>query len=258
MAASTLFGPGSMMWRVNSEPVLLLGARPALLMQLAHPLVAAGVDQHSRFRKDPHGRLIATLKTISTIVYGTRAEALEAARRVNRMHSRVKGLAPDGAPYRATDPVLLCWVFATLVESAVRVYETFVCGLTDDEREELYTESKTMARLFGVPDAVLPATMDDLRAWMQELIDSREVAVTPLARSLARPIIRPTRLLPWWAAIRLTPALASLLPAEIRAGYELPLGRGETLALNAMSRTSRLVTPRAPRAAKAFAFKALP
>src|SRR5918996_5980871 len=82
---SPLFGPDSMMRRINAEPALLLGARAALLMQLAHPLVAAAVAAPSRFRDDPTSRLRATLRTISTIVFGTEDQARSAARRVNAM-----------------------------------------------------------------------------------------------------------------------------------------------------------------------------
>jgi uncharacterized protein (DUF2236 family) len=49
-----LYGPASEAWRLNREATILLGAGPrALLLQLAHPLVAEGVDQHSAFRENP-------------------------------------------------------------------------------------------------------------------------------------------------------------------------------------------------------------
>ena len=252
-----LFGPDSMMWRINSEPALLLGARAALLMQLAHPLVAAAVAQHSRFRDDPVGRLRATLRTISSVVFGTQEQARAAARRVNALHGTIEGCAPSGETYSATDPHLLLWVYATLVRTAVGVYEGFVCPLTDDERATFYDESKVVARLFKVPEEHLPASFQDLQAWMQERIESGEVAVTPLARELAAPLLRPVAWIPEQAAHRTAPVLATLLPEELRMGYGLSLGRPAWLMVGAIGRLSRTVTPRTPPAAKRFVLRPL-
>ena len=109
-------------------------ARAALLMQLAHPLVAAAVADHSRFRDDLMSRLRATLRTISTIVFGTEDDARTAARRVNALHATVAGRDDAGRAYSATDPHLLLWVYATLVHTAVEVYDGFVSRLTEVER----------------------------------------------------------------------------------------------------------------------------
>jgi uncharacterized protein (DUF2236 family) len=245
-----LFGPNSMMWRINSEPALLLGARAALLMQLAHPLVAAAVARHSHFRHDPMGRLRATLRTVSTIAFGTEEQARAAALRVNGLHTRVNGRAPWGERYSATDPHLLLWVYSTLVDTAVGVYGCFVSSLTDSEREAFYDESKIVAHLFEVPEEHLPASFHELRAWMRERIESGEVTVTPLARELATSLLRPVTWIPEPAARRMAVVLAALLPEELRMGYDLPLGRPARFTVGALGRLSRMVTPRMPRAAK--------
>src|SRR5205085_5742513 len=117
MSDAGLFGPGSLTWRVNREGVLLLGGGRALLLQVAHPLVAAGVAQHSNYREDPFGRLFRTLDTVTTIVFGATPDAHEAAARLRRIHERVKGVADDGTPYQATDHDLIMWVHATLVDT---------------------------------------------------------------------------------------------------------------------------------------------
>src|SRR3954452_22956360 len=104
MSDAGLFGPGSLTWRVNREGALLLGGGRALLLQVAHPLVAAGVSEHSNFREDPFGRLYRTLDTVTTIVFDSTSDAKEAAERLRRVHTRVKGEAEDGTPYVATDP----------------------------------------------------------------------------------------------------------------------------------------------------------
>src|SRR6266850_7190672 len=96
-----LFAEDSITRRVNRENILLLGGGRALLMQLAHPKVAAGVDEHSDFRANPIRRLRRTVLMTMAIVFGERETALAAARAVNQTHARVKG-----ADYRALDPDL--------------------------------------------------------------------------------------------------------------------------------------------------------
>src|SRR5437763_6926244 len=144
MSDAGLFGPGSLTWRVNREGVLLLGGGRALVLQVAHPLVAAGVAQHSNYREDPWGRLYRTLDIVTTIVFGTSEESEEAAARLHRVHSRVTGVADDGTAYEANDPDLLMWVHAPLVDTSLLVYTTYVGTLTQAEREAYYQAQKLL------------------------------------------------------------------------------------------------------------------
>src|SRR3712207_4179221 len=111
-----LFGPGTVTWRVNREAVLLAGGGRALLLQVAHPSVAAGVVQHSDYDTDPYGRLYRTLDLVTRITFGSTSTAEKAAARLRGAHDEVKGERPDGERYFAHDPNLLLWVWATLVE----------------------------------------------------------------------------------------------------------------------------------------------
>ena len=88
-----LFGPDTVTWRVNREAVLLAGGGRALLLQVAHPLVAAGVVEHSRFEADPWGRLYRTLDLTTKIVFGDAAVSAEASRRLRARHASVHGVA---------------------------------------------------------------------------------------------------------------------------------------------------------------------
>lgn len=252
-----MFGPESMMRRITSEPALLLGARAALLMQLAHPLVAAAVADHSRFRDDPMSRLRATLRTISTIVFGTEDQARAAAHMVNAMHATVAGRDDTGRAYSATDPHLLLWVYATLVHTAVGVYDGFVRRLTAAELDVFYKESKAVALLFEVPDELLPTSLVDLDAWMRDRIESGEVMVTPLARELAAPLIRIVPWVPNGVAGHLALVVASLLPDELREGYRLPLDRPGRLTVDALGRVSRVLSPRTPPVLKSLVLRPL-
>ncbi|HEY7451945.1 MAG TPA: oxygenase MpaB family protein, partial [Candidatus Limnocylindria bacterium] len=129
-----LFEPGSVSWRVDREAVVLAGGTCALLLQVAHPAVAAGVDAHSDFRADPFARLRRTLGASWSIVFGDRSSAERAIRRINAVHELVRGVVPEtGAPYRALDPELLLWVHATLVDTALRMHDRFVAPLSVDE-----------------------------------------------------------------------------------------------------------------------------
>src|SRR6478735_4277931 len=125
-----LYGPGSEAWRLNREAMLLLGAGPrALLLQLAHPSVAAGVAEHSDFQADPWGRLNGTLRSYLRIVYGSSAAARAEIRRLNALHRSI-----SGAGYTARDPVLSLWVHATLVDSTMAVADAWLEPLGERRR----------------------------------------------------------------------------------------------------------------------------
>jgi uncharacterized protein (DUF2236 family) len=242
-----MFGPGSMMWMINRESVLLIGGRAALLMQLAHPLVAAGVADHSDFRAGPTRRLRRTLDSMLGITFGDRSTAEAIAAQVDAIHGRVQGSAPDGRSYSARDPRLLSWVFSTLVDSSLRVYEACVSRLEDDDRGRYYEETKAVARLFKIPAEYIPGSLEDMRASMKERIASGEVAVTPLARDLAAPVINPLPLVPQRIARGADFITPALLPRPIRDGYGLKVGPRSKLVLALGRGASRIILPRLPR-----------
>ena len=146
--AAGLFGPGSLTWRLDREAFLLLGAGPrALLLQVAHPAVAAGVADHSTFRADPWARLAGTLRSYLRIVYGTTAEARAEVRRLNAMHRTVRGLREDGTAYDAADPVLRLWVHATLVDSTIATAEAWLGPLEDRKSTRLNSSHIQKSRM---------------------------------------------------------------------------------------------------------------
>jgi uncharacterized protein (DUF2236 family) len=146
-----LFAPDAVANSVHSEAVLLLGGGRALLMQLAHPAVASGVAEHSRFREHRFRRLLRTLRLTLAIIYGTREQALASARQVNTVHRSVVGQG-----YDATDPDLLLWVYATLIDTALLMHDRFVRVLSEAERETYYGEMGILAEALGVPRWRLP------------------------------------------------------------------------------------------------------
>src|SRR4051795_13158089 len=113
-----LYGPDSVTWRVHADPTMLLAGLRALLLQALHPLAMAGVAQHSDFRADPWGRLLRTVRYVTTVSFGTTAQAERAAARVRGIHRPLGGVEPEsGATYRVDDPELLRWVHCCLVDS---------------------------------------------------------------------------------------------------------------------------------------------
>jgi len=231
-----LFPDDAIVRTVNRENVLLLGGGRALLMQLAHPKVAAGVDEHSDFRRAPIRRLRRTVGMTMAIVFGDRETALAAVRAVNQTHARVRG-----AGYRAMDPDLLMWVHGTLVDSALVTYETFVRPLSPRSREDFYQQMNEAAELLGVPRDRFPATFADFREYMESMVGSGPVRVEPLARELAQYVLRPKlRLVPGGAMIPFQIVTSGLLPPALREQYGLAWGRSQ-------ERFYRLVVKALPR-----------
>ena len=248
------FGPDSMMWRVNRESVLLLGGRAALLMQLAHPSVAAGVADHSDFRMDPIKRLRRTLNATVSVIFGDVETSLRTVDSIKAVHKRIHGVTPEGRPYSAADPHLLLWVHETLVDSSIKVYEACVKPLSDDETQRLYEETRVFARLFDIPDEVVPPSLAEMRSHMTQRVESGEVRVGDQARELADPIIRPIKVMPRSVANRAAVITAALLPPSIRAAYGLRVGFADRTLLAFGGRAARLVLPRLPQSLRSLSW----
>ncbi|MBA3851162.1 MAG: DUF2236 domain-containing protein [Chloroflexi bacterium] len=234
------YGPGSMMWRINREAVLLGSGPTALLLQIAHPHVAEGVARHSDFAAAPFRRLEATIHTTMGLVFGDGVRAERAVRRLNGVHAGVRGEAIDpvargvvGAAYRALDPDLLLWVQATLIMTSVRAYERWVHPLSMAERDRFWSEARSVGVRIGIPLARSPADWAAFeRYWAEMLAIDGPIQVTPTALRLAPMIVRPPIPLVPGPLLDLAalPGLA-LLPERIRAGFGLAWGPGrETIA----------------------------
>jgi len=183
-----LYGPRSEAWRLNREAMLLLGAGPrALLLQIAHPAVAAGVADHSDFRTDPWRRLAATLRSYLTIVYGSSARARAEIRRLNTLH---RGITGPG--YSARDPELSMWVHATLVDSTMAVFDAWLEPLSTAERAAFYEETRPIGRAFGIPDSLLPTDIKAFDRYLAGMLGpTGPVRASPVARELAGVVLRP-------------------------------------------------------------------
>ena len=190
------FGPDSLTWRIGGEAVLLLGGGRAVLMQLAHPPVAAGVGRYSSYANDPWGRTGRTIDLMSQLTFGTRSQARAAARTINRLHAGVTGTLDErtgdlaaGTPYQARDPDLLLWVYATLIDTGILIYSLLVGPLPRSEQERYYQESKATTALLGLPPSLTPRTLADFEAYVAAMLASDRLALTPAARAVARQVM---------------------------------------------------------------------
>jgi uncharacterized protein (DUF2236 family) len=240
-----------MYWRVNRERILVLGAPAASLFQLAHPLVAAAVEEHTDFGRSASDRLRSTMRTTLAVVFGDEGEAAAAAGGVRDLHERIHGtLRPgegtfaDGTVYSASDPELLLWAHATIVRVGLNVYERFVRPLGPTNRDRYVAEAVRFAHAFGVTDRDVPDTDAALECYFDAVLQGPGLAVGERARHLAVGVLRPDMplgLRPTLPAMRIV--TAGLLPGRLREEFGLPWSRRHRAAFRAMAASSRASLP---------------
>jgi len=248
-----------MAWRLQREVLLLAGWGRAILLQLAHPLVARGVADHSDFRGERWGRLHRldrTLRAMLALTFGSEQEAEAAAKGIRAIHRRVHGELPSAegpfpahARYTAEDPALLTWVHATLLDSYLLTYELLVGPLTAEEQDRYCAESRRAESLLGMPSGCLPVSVAELREYLAHMLASGEVTVGETARLLSQDILYPPTFLigrPLVSLARL-PAIG-LLPASVRRGYKLTWSPRQARSLALVAAVSRRLLPFIPPA----------
>ena len=187
-----LFGPGSVVWRVNRDRCFPLAGMRSLMVQALHPLAMAGVAQHSTWKQDPFGRLAATSSYLLTTTYGDTASALAAAAWVRKIHVHVRGTDPEtGMTYSAEDPALLLWVHAGMVDSIVDVVQRYGRPLAAAEADRYVAEMVRFAEIVGVPREEVPSTAKSLREYL-ESVDLRQA--TRAARDAIAIVLDPPEL----------------------------------------------------------------
>jgi uncharacterized protein (DUF2236 family) len=216
-------GPDSLTWKVNREMIVVAGWGRAILLQLAHPAVAAGVHDHSSFRGSllsSFWRLHSTIGAMLSLTFGDTEQMIAAAAGINTIHDRVRGHEGTGEAYSAHDPDLQRWVHATLLESIPLTYELLVGPLTPLERDRYCLEAAIMEPLLGMPDGWLPREQAQLDAYMRQTLASGSIVVTDTSRALARAVLYPPRWYVAWPAFRPMQLLTiGSLPPSIRRAY---------------------------------------
>ena len=219
-----------MIRRVHREQIVALGGPRALLMQAAQPVAFAGFFASTGALENPYPRLERTAAALNTVMFGTRAAADRVTARIRRVHNRVRGKLSEtvgpfaaGTPWAADDPELLLWIIATLVDSSLLVYERYVGPLTQAERQEYWSDYRTVARLFGLGLSESPESFEDLRAYLAQMLAGDDLKLSAEARALGIQIVlKPP------VALRARPLLelanfitVGLLPRRLRREYGL-------------------------------------
>ncbi len=255
-------GPQSVTWQFSSDVRLLLAPLYALLLQVAHPTVAAGVWDHSDFEKRPWDRLMRTFDFLLVLQYGGR-EAAAAGRRVREIHTTINGVRADGRRYSALEPGAYAWVHATLIETYVRAHQHFGRPMTREQSERFYREFVGLGRLVGVRDGELPSSWDGFRVYFDHMVADElgpSETIDHLLAAVRRPASPGLRFVPepLWSVLRLPPARLAylggvgLMPSTLRDRLRINWSRRDELEFRLISIGSRALNPILPTALKAL------
>jgi len=233
-STGALYPPGSVIWRVHGDvTTMMIGGVTALLLQMLHPAALAGVWDHSTFRDDMAGRLRRTARFIAVTTYGARDDALAAIDRVRRVHEHVRGTAPDGTTYAASDPALLAWVHLC---EAVAFLDAWIAfgepGMSRADQDAYFAEAAVVARALGadpVPEtrAAAEALLAEFRPALVVDARTREVARLILDQPAPSSAMQAVQALVMQAAVAILPRWARTmheLPAPPFAGLPLRAG----------------------------------
>ncbi len=193
--APTPLGRRSILRRVVAEPVTALMIQRALVMDVAHPQVAAGVEDHSQFRSRPWRRALVTVDAALRLVFGPSETARAAARQIYATHDHINGILPRAAgplattAYTAHDTSLLVWVWATLVDSAELSYRRWVGPLSPSDGEAYYADMVAFGRFLGIPAELLPGDRPAFAAYLDTMLDGDLLGAGEQGRALARQIL---------------------------------------------------------------------
>ena len=215
------FPEGAPVRRVHGDASMFVGGVRALLMQSLHPLAMAGVAAHSGYQGDPWGRLQRTSHFLAVTTFGPAEDAAAMVQRIRRVHETVRGTAPDGRAYAASDPHLLRWVHVAEVDSFLAAHQRYGREpLDQDGRDRYVAETARVAEALGATD--LPRSESELRDRIEAY--RPELEGTPAAREAARFILMrpplPVPARPPYFAIAL--GALDLLPVWAREGLGLP------------------------------------
>lgn len=251
------FPEGSLIREVQRERIVALSGARALFMQAAHPVAFVGFFSHSASLEDPHPRLARTALAVNTAIYGTERQAREVQEIVGTMHARVRGrttegvgIFPAGTEFRGDDPELLLWILAAFIDSSYRAFERYVRPLSPAEREELWQQWRRVGEIFGLGDDDMPSTYEVFTHYVEGMLASGQLVVTPKARELARRVILNPPLPPYLVAVKelVNQLTVDSLPADLRRQFGFVPVPGRGVALGALSVWWRLVAnPLAPR-----------
>lgn len=255
-----IVGPQSVTWQFTSDVRLLLAPLFALLLQVAHPTVAAGVSDHSDFERRPWDRLMRTFDFLLVLQYGG-TDAVAAGRRVRELHEGIKGVRADGQCYCALERDAYAWVHSTLIETYVRAHQHFGRPMTREQCEQFYREFAGLGRLVGVREDDLPSSWDGFRTYFDYMVANElgpNETVDHVLAAVREPASPGLRFVPQllWRVLRLPPARLAylggvgLMPADLRERLHVGWNHRDEVEFRLVSASSRALDPVLPAALK--------
>jgi uncharacterized protein (DUF2236 family) len=252
-----LVGPESVTWRYASDARLYSVMLYPLLLQVAHPVVGAGVRDYSDFEHRPWNRLLRTIDYATVLVYGG-DDAAAMGRKLRGLHRGFRGVREDGTPYYALESEAYAWVHATLLESYVAGHAQFGRPLTPAQRGQFYLEYKRLGRLIGVGERDLPPTWTEFTGYFNEMCEQQLVRTVSVDRVLAAatgPVPPPLPVLPGplWRGMAIPARRAlwlggiGLLTPSLRERFGLTWTTTDEKQFRTLGRASRALTPILPK-----------
>ncbi len=251
-------GRGSITWRRAADARGFVAAGYALMLQVAHPTVGAGVREHSNYKADPWGRLFRTLDFTNSLIYAEPQAAAAVCRNIRSMHTKIKGTKPDGTKYHALEPEAYAWVHATLYDAITRAHKHFGNPLDEGEMQQFWVEWRRLGRLLGVRDRDLPPTVAEFRVYFDDMVANRlehNQAVQDVLDTMGSPAAPPLpkSVQPLWRLGKGVPAhslelaTVGLMPPVLREKLGKTWSRREEIEFRALGLASRSATPFMPR-----------
>jgi uncharacterized protein (DUF2236 family) len=244
--------------QVNAERLVLLGWARAILLQAAHPLVAAGIADHSQFRSSGRAaiaRLQGTIRAMLALAFGDETDRGRSIDGIRAIHRRVHGMLraptgvfPAGTRYSAEDPALVLWVHATQIESTLIVFEHVIRPLTPDERDAYCAEAASVAIALGAAADEVPRTWADLRRYLENEYASGRISVGPDARGIADALLFPPMTavpgpMAWMNRLVTLGLMPPALREQYRYGWNARRARQFERVLGALRGARRLAPP---------------
>jgi uncharacterized protein (DUF2236 family) len=163
-----LIGPDSVSWELHSDIATIAAAGlGAIIMEILHPAVMAGVYTQSSYRTQTFRRAQATFGYVVITTFGNTVAATRTIERVRAMHERVSGTTPDGRPYRAMDPVLIGWVLTAIPWAIMSAYDRYRRPLRVEEKNRYLAEQAVIGRMGGAGD--IPTTVSELDQYIETM-----------------------------------------------------------------------------------------
>jgi uncharacterized protein (DUF2236 family) len=239
-----LFGPGSVTWRIASEPVMWIAGLRAMYLQALHPRVMIGTWQNTALARpeEAWGRFTRTVKFVRVRTFGTMAEVERAGARLRKVHAQLRGVDQDGREFRLDEPELLLWVHCCEIGSYAEIARRSGVPVTAAELDTFVDEQRRGAAVVGLDPAIVPASISAMDDYFDRARPS--LRVTPEARQAMRasftpkmpPAFLPLRLMvpplnvlgfatlpPWARRLYGTPGLSVTEPAvtlALRTAFE--------------------------------------